>query len=234
MEGMYGSASGMQQPLVVPPLSNRVSSPAVAQQPVYQQDGATMRKLETGGGHYQQAELGISSAQQTTAASAAELNRGIRHAGAFIPPRPVDPESARGFGASMPAPQRAPQTFEDDSAFAPDLSARPAGLQLNPPVPGMRSSMKKPSLFDKIAGMFSENEDESGDDQGSASGGHGSAGGLFSGFTARRSAPQMPQQTPSMPEPQFQQQPAAPVAQPQTQQQGQDLEIPAFLRRQVS
>jgi cell division protein FtsZ len=263
--GGYGSATGMQQPLVVPPLSNRVSAPAVAQQPVYQQEGATMRKMETGDAQmYQQAELGMTmpspaaygaapqpahyapapqpasyAPQQATAASAAELNRGIRHAGAFIPPRPVDPENARAFGGA--APQRAPQpAFEDDNAFAQDLSARPAGLQLNPPVPGRASASKKPSLFDKIAGMFSEGDDESGDDShgghgGSQSGGHGS-GGLFSGFSARRPA----QPAPSMPEPQIQQQPAAPMVHPPmvqnqaTQQQGQDLEIPAFLRRQVS
>jgi hypothetical protein len=242
MEGMYGSASGMQQPLVVPPLSNRVSAPAVAQQPMYQQDGAVMRKIETGGGSYQQQELGMpmqaptayGSAQPTTAASAADLNRGIRHAGAFIPPRPVDPESTRSFGASTPQQRQMPSSpFEDDSAFAQDLSARPAGLQLNPPVPGQRSANKKPSLFDKISSMFTEGDDDAGDD--SQGGNTGSGGGLFSGFTARRHTSTTAMSAPLMPEPQVHhQQPAAPMVQPQTQQQGQDLEIPAFLRRQVS
>ena len=233
MEGMYGSATGMQQPLVVPPLSSRVSSPIPAQTQIYAQDGATMRKIETGGGSYQQAELGISTQQPATAASAAELNRGIRHAGAFIPPRPVDPESARGFGGAMPSPQRPQPTFEEDNAFASDLAARPAGLQLNPPSQAHRGS-KKPSLFDKIATMFTEGDDD-GDHSGQQSGGPG--GGLFSGFPTRRAATQpeynapMP---PAMPQPQVQQ--PAPMAQPQQQQQqqGSDLDIPAFLRRQVS
>lgn len=249
MEGMYGSATGLQQQLVVPPLASRVSSPAVAQQPVYQQEGATMRKIETGGQQYQQTyqqpELGMPMPQPTfipapqpaQAVSAAELNRGIRHAGAFIPPRPVDPESNRAFAApaAAAAAQRAPM-IEDDNAFAADLSAgRPAGLQLNPPVPGQRSASRKPSLFDKIAGMFSENE-EDGDQQGGQQGGNAQGGGLFSGFAAKRpSAPQAV--APAMPEPQMYHQPvAAPVVQPQQPQtQGQaDLEIPAFLRRQVS
>ncbi len=254
MEGIYGSATGMQSQLVVPPLSARVSAPAVSQTQVYTQDGATMRKIETGGGQYQQAyqqaELGIApqqqaygnAGQQANAASAAELNRGIRHAGAFIPPRPVDPESARGFGAAaMPVQQQRQQpqmpTFEDDSAFAADLTARPAGLQLNPPVPGQRSA-KKPSLFDKIAGMFSENEDDAGDDQqgGGHGGGHGQGGGLFSGFSPRRNAPMTHEQAPMMSQPVQQQ----PVQQAHTPVQaadnnsGSDLEIPAFLRRQVS
>jgi cell division protein FtsZ len=244
MEGMYGSATGMQQSLVVPPLSSRVSSPAVSQQPVYAQEGATMRKIETGGGNYQQAELGIAlqqpasyaPAQPAVAASAADLNRGIRHAGAFIPPRPVDPESTRSFAG---APQRAPM-IEDDNAFAPDLSARPAGLQLHPPVPGSAAKRRAPSLFDKIANMFTENEDD-GDQQGGNAGGSAQGGGMFSGFAARRpaapapSAP-APQMQHRMPEPQVQVQPAAaPMAQQQTvQNQQSDLEIPAFLRRQVS
>jgi hypothetical protein len=204
---------------------------------VYQQEGATMRKIETGGGLYQQAELGIAAQPATTAASAAELNRGIRHAGAFIPPRPVDPESARGFGAMPSAAQRPAQAYEDDNAFAPDLSARPSGLQLHPPVPG-RSGAKKPSLFDKIAGMFSEGDEAAGDEQGSTSSSGGHGGGLFSGFSARRTAPSMPEQQPMMPQqqPQPVQQPMAPPQTQQQQHQGQqtDLEIPAFLRRQVS
>ncbi|MCB1537709.1 MAG: cell division protein FtsZ [Rhodospirillales bacterium] len=262
--GMYGSASGVQSQLVVPPLTSRVSAPAIAQTPVYAQEGTTMRKIETGGGDmYQQAELGIApqgapagygagtygAGQPTVAASAAEVNRGIRHAGAFIPPRPVDPESARGFGGAqvpaMPSPQR-PQmpVFEDDNAFAPDLSARPAGLQLNPPVPGQRSA-RKPSLFDKIAGMFSEHDDDAGDDQdGGAHGSQGGTaqgGGLFSSFAVRRGGGQameaapMQQVQPQQPivTPAVQAQP--PVQQPQQQAApGADLDIPAFLRRQVS
>jgi hypothetical protein len=213
-----------------------------------------MRKIETGGGSYQQAELGIVAQQPAQVASAAELNRGIRHAGAFIPPRPVDPENARGFGVAPQAQQVQPQQqpaqrapmpmIEDDNAFAADLRTRPAGLQLNPPVPPSGGKRRSPSLFDKIANMFSENEDEgdaSAQHQGGNTGGSAQGGGMFSGFSARRPAASAPAvaapQMQIMPEPQMQvhQQPAAPLAHQQAlQNQQSDLEIPAFLRRQVS
>jgi cell division protein FtsZ len=238
IEGLYGSATGMQSQLVVPPMSARVSAPAAAQQPMYAQEGTTMRRIETGGG-YQQAELGISTSQPAQAASAADLSRGVRYGGAFIPPRPVDPEVARAFSAPVAAsqPQRQPM-IEDDSAFMPEVSTRPAGLHLNPPVPG--SKKRTPSLFDKITSMFSEGEEA--EDEGKASSsstgaGTASGGGLFSGFSAPRrvtpavSQPQVEQET------YIQRQPAAPAAapqQPQTQNGQPDLEIPAFLRRQIS
>jgi len=252
MEGVYGSFTPRpQHQLYVPPLSNRVSAPEVAQQPVYAQEGATMRKLETGGNDYHQPELGISgAAQETTAASAAELSRGVRYGGAFIPPRPVGPEGTRAFGGAMPV--QAQQTAEDDNAFdMPAMSAprAPVGLQLNPPVAG--SKKRQPSLFEKIAGIFSEHDDA--DDQmggnasdGSASSSTSSSGGMFASFSARRpqqssapvEAPQMQDVMAHDPVITRQVPPAAaaapqaapvPAGQPQS-----DLDIPAFLRRQVS
>ncbi|NBX66389.1 MAG: cell division protein FtsZ [Proteobacteria bacterium] len=231
MEGIYGSATGVQQQLVVPPMS-RVSAPAVAQQPVYAQEGATIRKIETGGG-YHQSELGMPSAQPAQAASAADLNRGIRHAGAFIPPRPVDAESVRGYGAApVVQPQRAPALDEDDSAFMPQVTPQPKGLQLNPPVPG--SKKRAPSLFDKISSMFTESEESDDETQSSSSSGSASAGGgLFSGFAAPRRGAPVAAQPVSEPEMYVQRQ-ATPAPQPQAQGGQPDLEIPAFLRRQIS
>lgn len=273
IEGLYGSATGMQSQLVVPPMASRVSAPSVAQQPVYQE-----RKLEAAGNAYIQPELGVTIPQQqqqsAQANNAADLSRGARYGGAFIPPRPVDPEGARAFQGPAAAqqsmqqqrPQQAPmqqqQMMDDDSAFMPEINTRPAGLHLNPPVPGSRK--RAPSLFDRIAGMFSENdEDAAGETTGSSSG-SGQGGGLFSGFAPRRNAPTMTAAAPimsapmsapamaapvmqqAMPEPQMYHQQAAPQMQqvqqavPQQHQQAQsngqqsDLEIPAFLRRQVS
>lgn len=227
MEGIYGSATGMQQQLVVPPMS-RVSAPAVAQQPVYAQEGATIRKIETGGG-FHQPELGMTPAQ---AASAADLNRGIRHAGAFIPPRPVDAESVRGYGAApVVQPQRAPAMEDDDSAFMPQVTHQPKGLQLNPPVPG--SKKRAPSLFDKISSMFTETDEADDDTRGSSSGSASSGGGLFSGFAAPRRGAPVVAEAAQEPEVYVQRQPA-PAPQPQTQSGQPDLEIPAFLRRQIS
>jgi len=257
IEGLYGSATGMQSQLVVPPMSARVSSPAAAQQPQYTQEGAVMRKIENGG-NYHQPELGVSAAQPAQAASAADLSRGARFGGAFIPPRPVDPEVARGgFAAPVAAPAaqaRQQIAIEDDSAFMPAVSPRPNGLQLNPPVPG--SKKRAPSLFDKIATMFTETDDveddgktttsgsgSSGSIGGSVGGAVGHAvGGLFSSFAPRRqvSADASSAAVAKAPEPQFYQQPAAPAISaqpaPQTavQSSAPDLEIPAFLRRQVS
>lgn len=246
MEGVYGSFTPRpQHQLYVPPLSNRVSAPEVAQQPVYAQEGATMRKLETGGSDYQQAELGISAAaQETTAASAADLSRGVRYGGAFIPPRPVGPEGARAFGGAMSAPQLTEEVagFSDmqNSDYAMPTPQRPSGLHLNPPVAG--SKKRQPSLFEKIAGIFSEHEDGEDEQQGSASttsGSTSSSGGMFAGFSARR-APSAPVEQPQMQEitvePVIRQQaaPVAPVATPAASAQPNDLDIPAFLRRQVS
>ncbi|MBU6235525.1 MAG: cell division protein FtsZ [Alphaproteobacteria bacterium] len=237
MEGLYGSATGMQQQLVVPPLTARVSAPAVAQQPVYAQEGATMRRIETGGG-YQQQELGIAQSQPAQASTAADLSRGVRYGGAFIPPRPVDPEGARTFTASTAAQAASRQPMiEDDSAFMPEVAPQPKGLQLNPPVPG--SKKRAPSLFDKITSIFTEGDEAEDEGKaGSASGDASSGGGIFSGFAApRRVTPAVSVQPKQEPEMYVQRQPApAPVVQPQAQtQNGQtDLEIPAFLRRQIS
>lgn len=235
VEGLYGSATGMQSQLVVPPMTARVSSPSVAQ-PAYAPE---VKRTDAMAG-YQQQELGVTGGQTPVAATAADLSRGVRYGGAFIPPRPVDPEAARGVASPVVvgamAAQRQP-VMEDDSAFMPDVMPQPKGLQLNPPVPG--SKKRAPSLFDKISSMFSESDD--GDDEGGGSSGSsegGAGGGLFSGFSApRRGQPSMTTAQPKYEaEPVIQRQPAAPVsAQPAAQSQGQsDLDIPAFLRRQIS
>ena len=254
----YGSfAPRPQHQLYVPPLSSsRVSAPEIVQQPAYApvhvQEGATMRKLETGGNDYQQPELGIGghAVHETTAASAADLSRGVRYGGAFIPPRPVAPEGTRAFGGAQPV--AAPQMDTAEAGFAEmqvsdyamPAPQRPSSLQLNPPVAGAKK--RAPSLFDKIAGIFSENDEEADEQSGGSASGSNAGGGMFASFSARR-------------------QPAVPVEQPQTQdiviepvatarpvqqqqvtpqpvaaptpasaQQPNDLDIPAFLRRQVS
>ncbi|HEY8963195.1 MAG TPA: cell division protein FtsZ [Alphaproteobacteria bacterium] len=246
MEGVYGSFTPRpQHQLYVPPLNNRVSAPEIVQQPVYAQEGATMRKLETGGSDYHQPELGGigGAAPQETAASAAELSRGVRYGGAFIPPRPVGPEGARAFGGAMPAPQVADEApaFTDEY-IAPSAAPRaPVGLNLNPPVAGARK--RQPSLFEKIAGIFSEHDEVddqlSGASSTDTSSSSGSAGGMFAGFSARKpSAPVMEPQTQEIQAaPVIRQQQPAPAAAPAPQQPtaaGPDLDIPAFLRRQVS
>lgn len=287
VEGVYGSLSARSSHQLYVPPTGRVSAPEVSQQPVYVQEGATMRKIETGGSDYQQAELSINTlpAHGGVDASAESQARGVRYGGAFIPPRPV--EQPRGFAATeaVGQPEYAPTdyAFDDGVSFdaRPAYAAAPArtaaAQNLMPPVVGAKK--RQPSLFEKIAGMFTESDDE---ELGASDGGQGSAsaGGMFASFTSRRSAvpqssapvnagqgaahqggahgvssPYVPaapaghasghasgqgpsqayQPAPQQAQSQYAQAPQAQAQPTPAQQQVQaDLDIPAFLRRQVS
>lgn len=186
--------------------------------------------------------------------------RGSMYQGQFIPPAPVVPEPqdvpSYGYGPQFanPAPQAAsaqalaqqtqaqqqPTYQQAHSAQAAAYPGSGNGLVLRPPVPGVNTAAtaaahterkKTPSLFERITGGVTghgrRDDQTSGDQgQGEATGGS-TAGGFHSGLRARgpAQAPAAPSQgrlnidTPSA---------------PRAADGENDLDIPAFLRRQAN
>ena len=143
--------------------------------------------------------------------------RGQTYQGSFIPPQPVQPAraethvTASGYATSYAAtPSTAPQ--------------RQVGYNLNPPVPGQHAAERKktPSLFERITSAVTarhqEDEDVGSDDQGSAA--TGTTGGL-------RVTPRLAE-APSQGRLNID---APAAARPQSED---ELDIPAFLRRQAN
>src|SRR5690606_20603613 len=97
-----------------------------------------------------------------------------------------------------------------------------AGLVLRPPVPGAHAAerRKTPSLFERITGVH--RQDEQGGEGGQQ---QGSGGGGVHGLTARR-APDRPAQGSLNID--------SPAAPPRQRQSEDELDIPAFLRRQAN
>jgi len=167
--------------------------------------------------------------------------RGQVQAGNFIPPSPVVPEKQDVMTSySMPAPiagaapSYAPSTPQEqpDQETAAQDSQSSSGLVLRPPVPGSNTMERKksPSLFERITGVGrfndAEREEETQTDTGAQSG-TGSSGSFHSGLSAKT-------------------QNAAPLTNPSQGQLNidspsanrskseEDLDIPAFLRRQAN
>jgi cell division protein FtsZ len=166
--------------------------------------------------------------------------RGSLHQGQFIPPAPVIPEPQdvrpSGYGPQFNVPQyaSAPQAAQQQAPQPYPGSG--SGLVLRPPVPGVHQQAsaagtverkKTPSLFERITSGVSAHvrRDETADDQGQG-GDTSSAGGFHSGLRARSPAPAA---APSQGRLNIDS-PAAPRA-----AEGEnDLDIPAFLRRQAN
>jgi cell division protein FtsZ len=183
------------------------------------------------------------TAQSATTSSSRSM-RGSVQAGHFIPPSPIVPEKqdviphampaaapvyAQAPVAAAPAPQQQRVYAEPQQAQASVASQN--GLVLRPPVPGAHAAERKksPSLFERITGVggFGQSSQEA---QGSGetsqgSQGTGSAGSFHSGMRAER-APQT--QAPSQGQLNIDS-PAASRA-----KSDEDLDIPAFLRRQAN
>lgn len=155
--------------------------------------------------------------------------RGTVQGNAFIPPAPAEPsrpeQSSTGYGPALGSlSAQRPQTENE-----PPVQATPTpGLSLRPPVPGAgaHSRKKAPSLFERFTNPLmshlhkDENEDRGeGSAQGSASGGTG-------GHTPNLRAPERGQ-------PQ-QKQGSLNIDAPKTDSAEDELDIPAFLRRQAN
>jgi cell division protein FtsZ len=169
--------------------------------------------------------------------------RGSVQGGHFIPPSPIVPEkqdviphampTATPAYAQAPAQQAASQqqqTYvepkQQTQAAAP---ASQGGLVLRPPVPGAHTAERKksPSLFERITGVggfgHSSQEAQGSGEASQGSQGSGSSGGFHSGLRAERTS-----EAPSQGQLNIDS-PAASRA-----KSDEDLDIPAFLRRQAN
>ncbi|HPD82964.1 MAG TPA: cell division protein FtsZ [Alphaproteobacteria bacterium] len=182
--------------------------------------------------------------------------RGSIHQGSFIPPSPVVPTPQEPVYA--PASQySAPQQQQDaepqqQPAYAPMTAQRPAsygqapqpqmaapiqapkqGLVLHPPVPGAHAAQRRrtPSLFERITGAYEaykggDHQDQIEETGAQSSSGTQSSGGFHAG--GRTGFGQQPNiDAPSQGKLDIET-PAAPKANED------DLDIPAFLRRQAN
>lgn len=187
------------------------------------------------------------------APAASSSMRGSIHQGSFIPPSPVVPTPQDHVPYAPAAQYSAPQTMaaaparqqaemptmsaQRPTSYAPSspaqgsmtasLSVPSSGLVLRPPVPGAHTAerRKTPSLFERITGAYeaykgdhSEKETKgSSDSQGSAGGFHSNVRLTSAQAVDAPSQGQLNIETP-----------AAPKANED------DLDIPAFLRRQAN
>jgi cell division protein FtsZ len=165
-----------------------------------------------------QEDAGTASAAQNT------ILRGTTHEGSFIPPRPVAaqdmPNGTSGYGpqftsfhqqqtqSARPAEPRSSAPTE-----APVQAGTSSGLNLRPPMPGTGERRKSPSLFEKITGQGS---------RGGSTGDHSRE--EFESDENSLRAPQRPSQGRLNIDG-----PAKPASQSED-----DLDIPAFLRRQAN
>ena len=159
-----------------------------------------------------------------------QAGRGSTYHGQFIPPAPVVPERQdqpySGYGMMPPTtmPSRAPEAQGE------------SGYVLRPPVPGARTTeerKKTPSLFERITtgarrlGAH-ESVEETGQQSGGSSSAQSSGGFGAGGLRAQR------QMTGTGGPAQGQLNIDAPAAQPRSEQNEDNLDIPAFLRRQAN
>lgn len=202
--------------------------------------GATARKyeIETEAEMYEQGEfVGEVPAVQAYVKQqpvVSETIRGGRYNDAFIPPAPVEAAQPQPVYAS-PAQQQSmyqpqQQLMEQQQ---PQHQAAPHGYTLRPPVPGTVNKKRGPSLFERFTQGLRHDDDVVAsvtETSGDASGGEASSGGLRAG--ARQNSYHA-QHTP------YQQgslniDAPAPVATRPGPQVEDELDIPAFLRRQAN
>jgi cell division protein FtsZ len=161
----------------------------------------------------------------TAGSQAAAAPRGQMHQGHFIPPRPVvaepqDPAQQAGYYA----PQISRTSVQQTAPQEPDHAN---SLVLHPPVPGAgtaeRAAKKTPSLFERITGNRRDDAQGEGDAS-SSSGGGGSPGGFHAGLRAQRPPESAGRQG------------SLNIDSPAAQRSkgDEELDIPAFLRRQAN
>lgn len=206
------------------------------------QEAVVKEKTEPESGMFEQEEF------QGSASKSSSM-RGSVYQGKFIPPTPVmpDPQDTGHFtssGQSYAAPA-APQPEPQESRIVPETlqASRPVdvipaptqNLVLRPPVPGAATAerRKNPSFFERITNAYKgthggeDMHEEHSDAQGSA-GGSTTSGGGFHGL---RAAPRSQYTTPQEPS-----QGQLNIDTPAAPKKGDDndLDIPAFLRRQAN
>lgn len=165
--------------------------------------------------------------------------RGQVYQGSFIPPNPIVPapqddvRQANVASSYTPTPQSTSAqqpTQNQTSMSAPQQPQAPsvqpqAGLVLRPPVPGAHQAEKRkaPSLFERITGAYRGGYESTEPAQSGNAAEQPQTGGFHSGLRAER-APDAPSQG------------QLSIDAPSTErpQGSEDLDIPAFLRRQAN
>lgn len=176
----------------------------------------------------------FASARTSSPAMQSSSMRGQVYQGSFIPPSPMVPEpqdDARhlNVAASYSTPQPTSYVAAQSSPMSAEQKPAPmtqphSGLVLRPPVPGAYQAerrAKTPSLFERITGAYRGHDQQM--DQPTQASSAPQQGGFHSGLRAER-APEAPSQG--------QLNIDAPSAErPKSEE---DLDIPAFLRRQAN
>lgn len=162
--------------------------------------------------------------------------RGTRYNDSFIPPAPVEAPINRVSSQPMPAQAPAQQAAPMPQPVQPQQAAVPShGYTLRPPVPGAGVQKKRmPSLFERFTQGLRQEEDVLEKTGGEASGNGGDTDGL-------RAAPRQQQHQQSYQSSPYQQAPQqgsldidVPVATRPGPSVDDELDIPAFLRRQAN
>lgn len=168
--------------------------------------------------------------------------RGTRYGDAFIPPMPAQPETFEyldGEKALNTQPLAQAQLAQQAQMSMPSFmstAGTASNLQLNPPRQPVQEKKRTPSLFERITGTVQQTI------EGAMNAAHREEA------APRRNAPQFQGGGQAQPQPQHQRRtrdiPAAPsqgslnidapAAKPQTRAGEEELDIPAFLRRQAS
>lgn len=191
---------------------------------------------------FEQQEFHAAAPQQPSETQSPSM-RGTVHQGSFIPPSPVVPEVKEGVAAAYAPTSQIPQAPQPVTAQRPSYDSTPTQvsqptvqepiqapsqkLVLRPPVPGAvtEERRKTPSLFERITGAYDAYKGGSRSDEGDSSQGSTStsSGGFHSGLRAERMSESPSQGKLNIDSP------AAPQANAE-----EDLDIPAFLRRQAN
>ena len=205
-----------------------------------QSEEAAVSSYESEKDMFEQQELrSLKSQASSSSTDYVAQQKATIHHGSFIPPSPVVPEKQESSYVVSSAPvatnvEEAPvaqPTVEVERTFVKSQPTQQEqqervqpkqGLVLNPPVPGVTTSQRKrtPSLFERITSVYKGFDDERGD-QTEKSGETESQGSFHSGVRATSSAPAQGKLSID-----------SPSAQKSENQD--DLDIPAFLRRQAN
>ena len=178
---------------------------------------------------FEQQALEVEKVEQAQPADNGSALRGSVYKDSFIPPKPAE---AAYEAPAMPVQAEQPTETATPLAAAPrpPQAEPPAqtvtapGLNLKPPVPGGNAPRKRtPSLFERITSPFSHGQRED-EQQGDSAGGTSSGGS--GAYAPSLRAPQREQQA--------QTQGSLNIDTPQAEPAEDELDIPAFLRRQAN
>jgi len=180
----------------------------------------------------------VTAAAPVTSAQADGSLRGAVYNDSFIPPKPAEVAPVSNVPATLSVQQPVQQQQEVAAVSSPSVAmqtqeaeppvqtqARTApGIALKPPVPGGGSHKKKtPSLFERFTNSFgSHGQREEGDQQGEAASGSASSGSSSGGHAPTLRAPQRVEQG------------SLNIDAPASSESEDELDIPAFLRRQAN